>query len=70
VALEMRLVARDQLARDDVIVVDLIDAIDQQERITVRQDPFDIADVEHYFLAGAAAVGEGLTVESAPSPLL
>jgi hypothetical protein len=54
-----------------VIVVDLVDAIDQQERIPVRQDPFDVADVEHYFLAGADAVGDGLPpAPSAPSPLL
>jgi hypothetical protein len=59
-----------------VIVVQLVDAVDQQERIAMRQDPLDVANVEHqggrrYFFGGAAgtlAVGPpGL---SAPSPLL
>src|SRR5262249_26057112 len=44
---EIALVERDVLDADDpAIRLELRDAIDQQERVAMRQDPFDDADVE------------------------
>ena len=47
----------DQLARDDLLLADLVDAIDEQERIAVRKDPLDGADVEHGAPTSWAAAG-------------
>jgi hypothetical protein len=73
VAVEVRLVARDELARDDALVADLVDVVDEQEGVPVRKDPLDLADVEHararrYFFLGAAAGAAGAVSE--PSPAL
>ena len=69
VAVEVGLVARDQLARDDLVAPDLVHAIDEQERIAVRKNPLDRADIEHvaYFFADGAGA---LAAASPPSPLL
>ena len=48
------------LRGDDLLVADLVDAVDEQERIAVRKDPLDGADVEHAAptsWAGAAGCG-------------
>ena len=63
VAVEVGLVPADELAGDDAVRADLVDPVDEQERVAVREDPLDGADVEHVVTssglgaAGAAAAG-------------
>ena len=65
---EVALVERDVLDADDALVgLELGDAIDEQERIAVRQDPFDRRVVErqrdvHRFLSADGEVPTGSSI--------
>ena len=74
VAVEVRLVAGDELAGDDPLGTELVDPIDEQERVAMGEDPLDGPDVEHgasgpYFF-GLGGVAAAAPPPSAPSPAL
>jgi hypothetical protein len=52
VALEVRLVERDVLEADDLVVRQLEDTVDQQERIAMRKQTKDLLRLHHGIVHG------------------
>src|SRR5262249_35563198 len=61
-AVEKWLIDADVLQRNEPVrPVDLNDSVDQEKRVSMRNNPHDLGNSElvHYFLAGSAAFGAG-----------